>query len=235
MPDPPHAEVLGSGFQVHYLSTARPPPRWDGVLGVATFVCELGSAAHIVLAGHRGPLGYRATSEVLFGSITLPERPEDTRGTGLSRATLAAYAQMLAITDAAGYPHLVRVWNYLGAINIQTHGVERYRQFNSAWQRAFTEGGRAVTGGVPAACALGTTAGSPLVIYFIASRSAPVFIENPRQVSAYHYPPRYGAHSPVFSRAAVLPGRDCRTLFISGTQASWGTRRCMRGCGRAGS
>jgi enamine deaminase RidA (YjgF/YER057c/UK114 family) len=44
-----------------------------------------------------------------------------------------------------------------------------------------------------------------------------VFVENPRQVSAYHYPRQYGSHRPVFSRAALLTQGDGRTLFISGT------------------
>jgi enamine deaminase RidA (YjgF/YER057c/UK114 family) len=44
-----------------------------------------------------------------------------------------------------------------------------------------------------------------------------VFVENPRQVSAYHYPPQYGSHRPAFSRAALLTQGDRRTLFISGT------------------
>ncbi|MBS1218520.1 MAG: hypothetical protein H6R21_1653, partial [Proteobacteria bacterium] len=42
-------------------------------------------------------------------------------------------------------------------------------------------------------------------------------IENPRQLSAYHYPSQYGPRSPTFSRAGLvkLGGRDM--LFISGT------------------
>ncbi|MBU2285069.1 MAG: hypothetical protein KKC85_01380, partial [Gammaproteobacteria bacterium] len=42
--------------------------------------------------------------------------------------------------------------------------------------------------------------------------------ENPRQVSAYRYPPTYGPRSPTFSRAALagIGGGDV-ALFISGT------------------
>jgi chorismate lyase/3-hydroxybenzoate synthase len=36
-------------------------------------------------------------------------------------------------------------------------------------------------------------------------------------VSAYNYPPQYGARTPVFSRATVLHEPDGMTLFISGT------------------
>jgi len=42
-------------------------------------------------------------------------------------------------------------------------------------------------------------------------------IENPRQTSAYHYPPQYGVHSPIFSRACVLSESSGTNLFVSGT------------------
>jgi enamine deaminase RidA (YjgF/YER057c/UK114 family) len=114
-------------------------------------------------------------------------------------------------------------------INRDTHGIERYRQFNSARQTALLASGRPVTGNVSAACALGAAAGSPLVVYFLASRHPPSFIENPRQISAYNYPPQYGARSPVFSRATVLHERDSMALFISGTASIVGHRTVHAG------
>ncbi|MDT4870422.1 Chorismatase [compost metagenome] len=71
-------------------------------------------------------------------------------------------------------------------------------------------------GRVPAACALGL-AGGPLSIAFLAGSTPAVPIENPRQVSAYHYPAEYGPRSPTFSRVAMVypPGQEL--LFISGT------------------
>lgn len=62
------------------------------------------------------------------------------------------------------------------------------------------------------------------MVYFLASRAAPSFIENPRQVSAYRYPPQYGSHAPAFSRAALLRQRDSLMLFISGTSSIVGHR-----------
>jgi chorismate lyase / 3-hydroxybenzoate synthase len=49
-------------------------------------------------------------------------------------------------------------------------------------------------------------------------------VENPRQVSAYHYPQQYGTHSPVFSRAALVRHRGSLALFISGTASIVGHR-----------
>jgi enamine deaminase RidA (YjgF/YER057c/UK114 family) len=42
-------------------------------------------------------------------------------------------------------------------------------------------------------------------------------IENPRQTSAYHYPPKFGSHSPTFSRACLLRDSAGTNLFVSGT------------------
>jgi enamine deaminase RidA (YjgF/YER057c/UK114 family) len=42
-------------------------------------------------------------------------------------------------------------------------------------------------------------------------------IENPRQTSAYHYPPKFGRHSPIFSRACVWGESGSGKLFVSGT------------------
>lgn len=249
-----------SGLHLHYLSLAKAPARWSNVLGGAVFgssstpaavedaplawvrtpllmqaaSCELWSVADPVHAGRRSRLRYRATHEVLFGCLTLPEGElsavAEAQGcSALQQATVEAYDEMLATVDSAGYPYVVRVWNYLADINRPTHGIERYRQFNTGRQIAFARQGRAVAGGVPAACALGTPPGSPLVLYFLASKSPPTFVENPRQMSAYHYPAEYGAQSPVFSRAAVLHAAAGPTLFISGTASILGHRTVHAG------
>ena len=118
--------------------------------------------------------------------------------------------------DAVGYRHLLRVWNYVPQINFDANGTERYWQFNSGRREALIALGRDVTGSVPAACALGSVADSPLTIYFLASRALPTLFENPRQISAFDYPPQYGP-SPVFSRASMLREVSGTTLFVAGT------------------
>lgn len=205
------------------------------VLGEEREVLELWRIGDEVRAGTHGRVQYTCGSDVLFGSVTLheddvPPAASDAGGrTRLYEATGQAYRDVLATLAAVGHPHLLRVWNYIPDINIETHGLERYRQFNSARQEALVAGGRAVAGNVPAASALGAASGSPLVIYFLASRRAPALIENPRQVSAYHYPSEYGPRSPAFSRAAVLGRKEAATLFISGTASIVGHRTMHSG------
>ena len=204
------------------------------VLGEVGVLCEVWRTQHAVESGTHGRVRYARTADMLFGCIAVQEsEPPGSvaaeERTPLYDATEQAYQEILRALDALKYEHLIRVWNYVPEINRDTHGTERYRQFNSARQAALLGSGRPVTGNVSAACALGAGAGSPLVVYFLSSRTAPTFIENPRQISAYNYPPQYGARSPVFSRAAVLHEPDGMTLFISGTASIVGHRTIHAG------
>jgi chorismate lyase/3-hydroxybenzoate synthase len=193
-------------------------------------LCEVWSSGRPAESGQHSRVRFRRTEEMLFGCIAVPERdfnaPAENASATLTlhEATAQAYAEICATLDAHDYPHLLRVWNYLPDINRDCQGTERYRQFNTARQEALLASGRALAGSVPAASALGATSDSPLVVYFLAGRVAPVFVENPRQVSAYHYPRQYGTHSPVFSRAALLRQSGSLTLFISGTASIVGHR-----------
>jgi len=175
-------------------------------------------------------LHYRYGDDLLFGSIAIDE----TSLTGcesqtLSRATEMAYQEIFEVLRQTQHPHLIRIWNYMADINAHVGGDERYRHFNSARQMAFRKSGRATMGTVPAASALGSPAGSPLSIYFLAGRQAPRMIENPRQTSAYHYPPKFGRHSPLFSRACLWGGSDHGRLFVSGTASIVGHETLHRG------
>jgi chorismate lyase / 3-hydroxybenzoate synthase len=176
-------------------------------------------------------VSYRFSDDLLFGSLRISERTIDAHnGAGaLQRATEIAYQEIFDVLNATEHRHLIRIWNYLPEINAQVGGEERYRHFNSARQMAFRKSGRATMGTVPAACALGSPAGSPLSIYFLAARRPAKMIENPRQTSAYHYPPKFGRHSPIFSRACVWGESDCGRLFVSGTASIVGHETIHRG------
>ena len=193
-------------------------------LGGADNLCEVwrvaGGRDLELSAGslRQGRVEYRYCHEFLFGSITLGEGEFDEAGSAaLLRATSTAYREIFEVLEQEHHRHLIRVWNYLPDINRQADGDERYRHFNTARQTAFRSSGRSMVGSAPAASALGSPAGSPISIYFLASRQPPTMIENPRQTSAYFYPPKFGAHSPIFSRACVLSESAGINLFVSGT------------------
>jgi chorismate lyase/3-hydroxybenzoate synthase len=54
-------------------------------------------------------------------------------------------------------------------------------------------------------------------------------IENPRQTSAYYYPPKFGRHSPIFSRACVMHEAAGTNLFVSGTASIVGHETIHKG------
>jgi enamine deaminase RidA (YjgF/YER057c/UK114 family) len=203
-------------------------------LGDAPEVLEVWRASGRTQPGSHGRVRYARAGDLLFGSLAVHEAEvagaaASSAHTPLELATDLAYREMYATLDAIDSPHLVRVWNYIPDINLETHGLERYRQFNTARHEASLACGRAVAGSVPAASALGAAPGSPLTIYFLASRRVPAFIENPRQVSAYRYPTQYGPRRPAFSRATVLGEGDEATLFVSGTASIVGHRTLHAG------
>ena len=197
-------------------------------LGPGTDTCEVWQCAQPLVSGHSGYLRYRAGPQVLFGCIEIRESllpPRAAEGlTSIQQATYRAYAEIFSTLDRLGYPHLLRIWNYLPEINRDTPHGERYRQFNSGRRSAFLAHQRVVESAVPAACALGSPAGAPLVVYFLASPAPARTLENPRQVSAYHYPQEYGPDSPTFSRAAVASQGLGNLLLISGTASVVGHR-----------
>jgi enamine deaminase RidA (YjgF/YER057c/UK114 family) len=181
----------------------------------------------------RGRVCYRFCEDLLFGSITIDERGAGEEAgidaPALLRTTEFAYQEIFAVLGETQHRHLIRVWNYLPDINREAGGDERYRHFNSARQLAFRNSGRATMGTVPAASALGSPSGSPISIYFLAARRPPKMIENPRQTSAYHYPPKFGRHSPIFSRACLLNESAGTNLFVSGTASIVGHETIHQG------
>lgn len=166
-----------------------------------------------------------ADGNVLFGSLTLQQ------GAGEALQTLSrqAYTRIFEFIDHHNYRNLLRVWHYLPQINDDENGLERYRGFNVGRHEAFVANGRSIgEESVPAASALGSDSGS-LTIYFMACKQPGRAVENPRQVSAYHYPHLFGPKSPIFVRAmAATVGRQ-HCFFISGTASIVGYETVHQG------
>lgn len=150
--------------------------------------------------------------EVLFGALQVEETP----GTLLSTVAYNAYRCLLVQARALGYPHLLRAWNYFPHINRKSEGLERYQRFCAGRHQALAEGLSDFPRTLPAGTAVGTMSG-PLSIHFLASRQPGTHIENPRQVSAYEYPPVYGLRSPSFARATLRSSISGSHLLIAGT------------------
>ena len=190
---------------------ARIPAAWVPlpVLNGDDF-CELWLSHEPVVRSEALGISGAHNEHIVFGCLQMTEQ-----GT-LESAAESTYSRLFDYVDELGFPHLLRAWNYFPGINSHTDDMERYRRFNIGRHQAFMSKGRAIGEHAPAACALGCESG-PLTVLFIAGRTAGQPIENPRQMSAYRYPERYGRRSPTFSRAMLLDSPKQRVLFISGT------------------
>ncbi len=151
--------------------------------------------------------------EFLLGCLECGESPE----VELDHLVCAAYEHILAFCETAGYPNLFRMWNYFPAINTEQNGLERYKRFCVGRHKAFAAKFLDLQSVLPAASAVGTQSG-PVQIIFLAGNQPGRHFENPRQVSAYHYPPLYGPQSPSFARATMVrSSKDKSFLYVAGT------------------
>lgn len=166
--------------------------------------------------GQRHGLRYAYRDGLMFGVVSCPAGEPD-------RAAHDAYLDIVRLTREHGTGPIFRVWNFFPDINGEQAGLERYRRFCLGRYEALSAAGYRLDADLPAASAVGTHGGD-LWIAFLAGRGIFAQIENPRQVSAFRYPPAYGPRSPSFSRAIrfTTPRQD--RLFISGTASILGHR-----------
>ncbi|HXS73618.1 MAG TPA: pteridine-dependent deoxygenase [Rhodanobacteraceae bacterium] len=166
--------------------------------------------------GEHGPLRWSAGGGWLFIALELHEAAFD----GIEAAAEHAYRRLCEFVAAREERHLLRIWNYLHAINEGAGDGERYRRFCIGRARGLAAHG---IERYPAATAIGHGASGLLQIYALCASQPGVALENPRQISAWRYPREYGPTPPSFARAMKLPGDG---LAISGTAAVVGHASC---------
>ena len=163
-------------------------------------------------SGRDGEVRWSSDGELLFGVIEVAEGAG-----GIAEAARTAYAEMGRFVAAQGFPHLLRIWNYLDAITLGEGDAERYRQFCVGRAQGL---GTFQAEWLPAATAIGRCDDQRVLqVYWLAAKAPGRPVENPRQVSAYRYPRQYGPQPPSFARAMLPPTRDQMPLLLSGTAA----------------
>lgn len=172
-------------------------------------VAEAWLANGAVHTGRSGIVRYAHDDHFLFAVIE-----EDEREYGnIRQASEVAYAAIRKFQSHSPFRHLLRMWNYLDAINEGAGDLERYREFCVGRARGLDT--TDTQSRYPAATAIGRQhATHQLQVFWLAGRTPGTAVENPRQVSAYHYPRAHGPVSPSFSRATLAPDG---TVLISGT------------------
>jgi chorismate lyase/3-hydroxybenzoate synthase len=211
--------VLG---RIVYKNGSAPPAIYDGApqvglhmvgAGIESFT-EVWLTDRRVRSGSLGPLVYAEDGEYLFCSVRVDEQCVY-RG-----SVRAAYKAAFELICRLGYPHIFRMWNFVGHITgNNAEGMETYQDFCIGRAGAFEEWSSQIRA-MPAATGIGALGGG-VDFYFLSCRSGNAQpLENPRQTPAYRYPEEYGPRSPSFARATYLRqlARQAESvLYVSGT------------------
>ncbi|MEP6633414.1 MAG: pteridine-dependent deoxygenase [Luteimonas sp.] len=182
--------------------------------GVAPFEVWRGNAP--VRHGRTGSIAWSSDGQLSFGAIEVDETLFENDGrSAITEASARAYAELIAFVRDSDTPHLLRIWNYLDAITLGEGDAERYRQFCVGRARGLGDFDAQT---LPAATAIGRCDDARTIqVYWLAARAPGTPVENPRQISAYRYPRRYGPQSPSFARAMLPPADGAMPLLLSGT------------------
>lgn len=216
--DPRLLAVFGFGDKAprsdpdpRYLHVALPAP------AIAPFECWY--SQHPVLHGREDDIAWATDGALQFGALELPDSNSDG---DLEAIAAQAYTRLYAWLAGSGYPHPLRLWNYMDAITEGDGDAERYRRFCVGRARGI----KAALGHDPAPAELpaATAIGHPHVtgrfqVYWLAARAPGTPIENPRQTQAWRYPRQYGPQAPGFARAMLPPVGAHMPLLLSGTAA----------------
>jgi chorismate lyase/3-hydroxybenzoate synthase len=170
-------------------------------------VWEIWHVEDAVTPFRAGPVQGKVSGQYAFAAVEIA----DDTGQLLDESVEQAYRDLFHFLEQAGGFQPIRFWNYISDIVADQEGMERYWRFNLGRQRAFAALLRQAR--PPVATGIGC-AGRRTLIYVLGAKSPAEPVENPRQISAFAYPERYGPASPGFSRASRHEGE---TLFISGT------------------
>jgi len=157
--------------------------------------------------------------DILFGHMLLDE----TQYEGAAAATEDAYRLVFNTVKQFSFPNVLRIWNYLSAINDDDQGLQHYEAFCQGRQKILDD--VVDLGYVPPASTVIGTSCAGLQVYFIAAKQTGLQLKNPRQGDDFLYPRYYGPVRPAFSRGVVKQWQDSTHLYISGTASIVGYKK----------
>ncbi len=171
---------------------------------------------------YRGDVGHRTFGTAMISecddyAVVTVQKTEAASG-DFREFAYEAYRELLRAVRSAKHTRIVKIWNYFAGINSGDGDLEKYRQFSAGRAKAFAELGIRDEE-APTGTAIGTLSGDAFTLIALASNRDFRSAENPRQVSAFNYPRRYGPSSPKFSRSGYVSTGNHRLFLLSGTAA----------------
>lgn len=141
------------------------------------------------------------------------ERPDTPQA--IQQAAFSAYSDLFALQRELGLAHVQRIWHWLSAVTAGDGDDQRYKRFCRGRAEALDRPDHGMHTLPPATLVSGNRRGVRLHVLLGDRAVTPV--ENPRQVSAYHYPRDYGERAPAFARGGRAELAGTPYLLISGT------------------
>lgn len=129
-----------------------------------------------------------------------------------------AYIEMFECLKQTGCIHLLRTWNFfpnITKVSSENQKANNYDLFCQSRLRAM-QSCKIDNKIYPAATVIGNHKDC-LQIYFLASDTPGVAVENPRQISAYNYPVNIEQAQPLFSRGLLKTWGKQTHFYVSGT------------------
>ena len=157
---------------------------------------------------------YAHTPQMLFGFIELTCSSD----TNLQVLTHQAYTEIYHCLENTSCKHLLRTWNFFPGITTtdpQQPKLNHYETFCRGRLQAMQACG-VKTKVYPAATVIGNHE-NKFQIYFLASDTPGVAVENPRQTSAFDYPVEDRHTQPLFSRGLIKTWGQRTHFYVSGT------------------
>ena len=169
---------------------------------------------HEVTQGTFKNVHYAQSKHMLFGHVQFPSIQDN----NFQDACAQSYQEICECLYNSGCSHLLRTWNFFPDItkgSTEIANANRYDLFCQCRLHAIqiSEIDHNI---YPAATVIGNHNGS-LQIYFLASDTSGIAVENPRQTSAYHYPASVAHSQPLFSRGLLKLWGNRTHFYVSGT------------------
>ena len=214
-PSPEHQLLMGFHF------TDEPcPPLHDAMVNLQ--LKPLDRESQVESWWYKGDVSYSSSgntrvAECADYAVVIVEM-DPVNSEGMRAQAHDAYRELIQAVRSSGHSQMVKIWNYFGEINQGKDDTEKYRQFSIGRAEVFEEMG-VNDEEAPTGTAIGTKDGSGLKLIALCTSHSFCPVENPRQVSAFHYPKIYGPSSPKFSRGGFVSLDKYRLVLISGTAA----------------